>query len=690
MLLQDLTEVTLQSSQNSGRGFALRCALQIHRAVDRRTPEAVALVRWLLVNQRQLGLADVAYEGDFLQGSVPEAVWRDVGIRVESTSRIVDPGSRSFVDDWVDAIAAGIGLDHIEQGILLLTLQYNVSDSVRRLCDGISQSQGFPNFLYFDSAVIGLLVGIDPELVEQRLMRDAPLFVSGVMNADGGQRIIIHRRIVEMVSGRVRKPRNIYDCLVGCPVSPTLSWDDFSHIRDEAELAARVLRAALTAGSGPLHILLYGPPGTGKTSFAATLAAHVGAQLRPVGETDEDDGEPSRDERLATYRMAQRLGDPSRCVLLFDEAEDIFSPRDRWSNGPAVSRVFVHRQLESARVPTIWTANSIRAFGPAVLRRMTLCLELKVPSLQRRMGLWQRMGEAEGVPLSPDDTAYLARLVPTAPALAASAVRTTKLVGGDAGTVRAIVKGVARAVDGGRLKAPEWVAPAEYDPGFVNADADLDALAAKLAKPDATRAVSFLIAGPPGSGKSAWVRYLASRMGMPVLHKRASDLLDAYIGGTEQNIAAAFTEARDNQSFLIFDEADSLLMDRDLIVHRWEVSQVNEMLTWMESHELPFACTTNLLTRLDRASLRRFLVKLRFTWLSQAQSFLAFRRFFAAEPPASLAALSTLTPADFALVKRRVALDGETDPESLVRLLAAECAERTGGRGPIGFAALTA
>ena len=51
-------------------------------------------------------------------------------------------------------------------------------------------------------------------------------------------------------------------------------------------------------------------------------------------------------------------------------------------------------------------------------------------------------------------------------------------------------------------------------------------------------------------------------MGLQVVQKRASDLLNAYVGGTERNIADAFAEARDVDAFLVFDEADSLLLDR--------------------------------------------------------------------------------------------------------------------------------
>ena len=137
----------------------------------------------------------------------------------------------------------------------------------------------------------------------------------------------------------------------------------------------------------------------------------------------------------------------------------------------------------------------------------------------------------------------------------------------------------------------------------------------------------------------------------------------------------------------MFDEADSLLLERADAVRSWEISQVNEMLTWMEQHTLPFACTTNLPDRLDRASLRRFLVKVRFDWLTQAQARLAFRRFFGLAAPAGLDGLRTLTPADFALVRRRAALRGAmTEPAALVRLLAAECEGRIGGRRPMGFA----
>ena len=196
-----------------------------------------------------------------------------------------------------------------------------------------------------------------------------------------------------------------------------------------------------------------------------------------MAEADEEGGEPARHERLAGLRLAQRLAAPGKTVLLFDEAEDLFVRRGGggFDEPVASSRVFMHRLLERMAIPVIWTANDIGVLGPAVLRRMTMCLELKVPNLVTRTRLWRRMGETEGVVLPETDAARLARLVPAAPAVASAALRATRLAGGGAETARLIVEGVARAVHGGGLPAPEPEHDAAYDLELVNADCDLAA-----------------------------------------------------------------------------------------------------------------------------------------------------------------------------------------------------------------------
>ncbi len=676
-----------------GTLLALDCAQNVHAAVDRRTPEARALTGWLTENAAAFGLGDAALpeDGDGLRRSrrrgVPVADWRKVKAALDAAAAVLPNPADAPINLWIAAISDALELDPVSLRILALALHYRLDKRVERLFDTISDCRGGVHRLSRDAGLFALLLQASTAEVAAGLTTGAKLLGSGLLQVDRQGCLSVQERLVSLVRQDMPPAADFYDQLLGSSQSEPLPWEAFAHLGREAEVAAAVLRAALAGRESGVSILLYGPPGTGKTSFAATLAARVGVRLRPVAEADDDGDEPQRHDRLAGLRLAQRLAVPGDTLLLFDEAEDLFVNRSRDFDDPVTtSRVFIHRLLERLAVPVIWTANDIGALGPAVLRRMTMCLELRVPNLATRTRLWRRMGEAEGIVLQDTDAARLARLVPAAPAVASGALRATRLAGGGADTARLIVEGVARAVRGGELPAPEKEPDAIYDPALVNADCDLAALTADLLRPGATRAVSFLLSGPPGAGKSAWVRYLAGRMGMPVLQKRASDLLNMFVGGTEQNIAGAFAEARDAQAFLVFDEADSLLLERADAVRSWEISQVNEMLTWMEGHALPFACTTNLLDRLDRASLRRFLVKLRFDWLTTAQARLAFRQFFSMAAPASLDGLRTLTPADFALVRRRMAVrGGEADPAAALGLLAAECEGRIGARQPVGF-----
>ena len=199
------------------------------------------------------------------------------------------------------------------------------------------------------------------------------------------------------------------------------------------------------------------------------------------------------------------------------------------------------------------------------------------------------------------------------------------------------------------------------------------------------RRFSLCLCGPPGTGKTAFVRYIAEQMGIDILPKRASDLLNKYVGENEQNIASAFAEALQTQSFLVFDEADSLLMDRQSAQRSWEVSLVNELLSQMERHPLPFACTTNQWDIIDPAAARRFVFRAEFYFLDQPRINRAFELFFDHKAPSSALALTKLTPADFANVRDRAEILGYlNDPERIAHALAEECRQKPGGAS-LGF-----
>jgi SpoVK/Ycf46/Vps4 family AAA+-type ATPase len=271
-----------------------------------------------------------------------------------------------------------------------------------------------------------------------------------------------------------------------------------------------------------------------------------------------------------------------------------------------------------------------------------------------------------------------------APALADSSLRAARIMRGSADDVKFAAAAISRAVRGGHtpLSAPSSV---RFEPELANADHDLALITERFVACGPANTGGLCLSGPPGTGKSAFARYLAERMQMPVLERRASDLLDRYVGGSERNIADAFAEARNTSAFLAFDEADLLLGARDGATHRWEISQVNEMLTWMENHPLPFACTTNLVEQLDPATARRFSLKIGFLPLSAQQREACFHRLFQSDPPSGLWALDQLTPGDFVVVAKRSKLLGINHPEAILIELRREQASKPNTRNPIGF-----
>ena len=407
-----------------------------------------------------------------------------------------------------------------------------------------------------------------------------------------------------------------------------LEWSDFDHIADARDHAEALLRGALRAGARGVNILVHGEPGTGKTEFCRTLAERLGVTLYTVGESDDDGDEPSRRERLAELRFAQRLlAESTGALLLFDEMEDLLNDRAAfgWMNlfrsrrapfRAEGSKVFMNRLLEQTPVPTLWTSNVAGDTCEAVLRRMMFAVELRLPPSRVRARIWSRQLAKHDIASDESDARALASEFEVTPGVASGVAAAAELVeGGGLDAVRCGVRSLARVLS--REKPPQNV-PGRFDPALVRADPDLVSLANRLAEAG-PGPMSFCLQGAPGTGKSAFVRHLAERMGIEVVQKRASDLVSMWVGDTEKQIAAAFAEARDAGSFLVFDEADSLLADRRFAVRSWEVSRVNEMLTWMESHPLPFACTTNFREHLDPATLRRFVFKLALDYLSPEQ-----------------------------------------------------------------------
>ena len=196
----------------------------------------------------------------------------------------------------------------------------------------------------------------------------------------------------------------------------------------------------------------------------------------------------------------------------------------------------------------------------------------------------------------------------------------------------------------------------DFNFDMVNSNKDLKSLVNKL-KRSKTKQYSLLLYGEPGSGKSYFGRYIAQELGMLVIKKRASDLMDRWVGTTEKNIKEAFKEAKDKNAILIFDEADSFLFNRKNSKQEYTVSQVNEMLTQMEDHPLPFICTTNLKEGLDPASFRRFIFKIKYDYMTYKNIQSGIKEYFNQDvsiKDIENKELQYITAGDFVVVKKKL------------------------------------
>ena len=200
----------------------------------------------------------------------------------------------------------------------------------------------------------------------------------------------------------------------------------------------------------------------------------------------------------------------------------------------------------------------------------------------------------------------------------------------------------------------------DVNPDLFNCEYGLPEIARKLSNaiknaPD--ECISLLFYGVPGTGKTHAIKYLAQELGIPYHNFVLSDMLGKYVGETEGKISEAFKKARGG--VLHLDEFDSLTADRDGAEQQHQVSRVNAFLQAIDQHEGILICSTNLYHKLDKAVIRRFLMKQEFKNLTKEQVAIAAKHFF---PKRKLKIESErIAPADFNIVKRSLIFEDKKD-----------------------------
>ena len=557
--------------------------------------------------------------------------------------------------------------------------------------------------------IVALLTGQAEDQMRAALREEALLISTGILSFEASATDLESKIGLEsgidtlLIQGDISESELAMRFLK--PTSPpNLELGAFPHLTKDIDALRAFLHHAMQNKVQGANVLFYGPPGTGKTELAKAISAALGSELYEIPFADLE-GDPIRGEkRLRAYNLCQKLLVRKQdALLMFDEIEDVFESRGGFwsifSHGASDSarggKAWINRTLERNATPAIWITND-PDIDMAYLRRFDYSLRFPIPPLKVRLEIAHHHLDA----FAPDDD-WLARIAAneyTSPAQIERAAKVAQIARGeDLDGARALVE---QALDRsatllGQPRTPQRnLLRTGYDLGFINTDTDVGKLVACLKERPRG---SFCFYGPPGTGKSELARHIADKVGKPFLLRRASDLLSMWVGENEKNLSVMFTEARQQDAILVLDEADSFLADRRSAVRSWEVTQVNELLTQMEAFEGIFVCTTNLMSALDQASLRRFAFKVKFDYLTPDQRWGMFTRELARLGGAPAQAedwevlvrrLASLTPGDFAVAARQLELWGTAATAGeLYEQLRRECAAKEDQSHGIGFTA---
>lgn len=457
---------------------------------------------------------------------------------------------------------------------------------------------------------------------------------------------------------------------------PSLQLDDFAHIAGMKEMMLTYLQQALKHHQKGVNLLIYGVPGTGKTEFAGLLAQALGISAYNITYMDSDGDVVKAEQRLNYSRLAQTLLNGKQALLIFDEIEDVFNGSLMERSVAQKNKAWTNQLLENNNVPMIWLSNSVSGIDPAFLRRFDLILEMPDLPLKNKSALITQLTEGK---LSPAYVQHFAKVRSLTPAILSRTIRVAKELNTSnfAETLLMMFNQTLKSQNKPKIK-PLVLGKADYNLDYVACNDNIYRISEGLKRSKKGRICCY---GPPGTGKTAWAAWLAEQLEMPLLLKQGSDLLNPYVGGTEQNIAQAFEQAKADNALLVLDEVDTFLFSRDGAERSWERSQVNEMLTQIERFEGLMVVSTNLIEVLDPAALRRFDLKLKFDYLTLKQR-LDFAKqqaeilglpLLSKEDLSQIESLNLLTPGDFSAVARRHQFSPFQKVQDWLNALQGEC-----------------
>lgn len=588
-----------------------------------------------------------------------------------------------------------VGLSALDIEIMVLLVLYKQYAILHHT----SFVHGKVNLRGFCHAIAGMLA-VDAKAVSAALSPSGRLLKSSLLiiysaKADFEDKFGFVNGLDDYISDDARTLQQLISLFISPVDDVTLSLEDYHHLESALDYIIPYVKGALETRTKGCNILLYGPPGTGKTELVKTLAKAVDAVLYEAPNGDTDDVPMDGAERLRSYHAGCHLLDPDgRYLFLFDELEDVIQ-QDESGIHKKTSRhkAWFNRLLENTIIPTLWTSNQIYDLDPAYIRRFDIVLEVKPPEEQQRIRIMKKSCNTahfedhwlehitKTVVLSPSEGQRIAKVVALAGSQEKSQAHAEQLI-------QHSYKATTRELLDLSVK-PVTKPASTYQLAWLNTQSNIEQI---FAAAKASKQGRICLYGPPGCGKTQFAHYLAEQAGMPIISKKASDMIRPYVGETEMCIAQAFKEASDQNALLLIDEADSFFMNRHSLRESWEVTRVNELLVQLEQFNGLFIASTNLMDNFDHASKRRFDFKVEFDYLTSKQTFDLYCCTLHEKPfPDALEKLmlmKNLTPGNFAVAKRQAMLLQQPITNwFLMTILAQEAANNPVNpkNSPIGF-----
>lgn len=173
---------------------------------------------------------------------------------------------------------------------------------------------------------------------------------------------------------------------------------------------------------------LYGPPGTGKTLAAEALAGTLQRKYLHIGIAEIESkfvGETAKNISAA-FRAAAAEG----ALLFFDEADTLLGARlstvtQGIDNEINAMRSTLLIELERFEGIVVFATNFAKNYDTAFVSRIRYHIEFKLPDLEARRQLWQRMlGSLSRVPLAEDRNDLIERCSSESEGLSGREIRT--------------------------------------------------------------------------------------------------------------------------------------------------------------------------------------------------------------------------------------------------------------------------